>query len=367
MAEAVQAEREIIQQLLTVGHTKGSFTYQEISDILEPLQMDPDQLEAVLDALEGAGINVTAERINKAEDTATVTFPDVAEIEEIDTTGFTNAELEALNDSTRLYLKEIHRYPLLTQEQELMITRRAAEGDPEAKEMLCNCNLRLVVHIAKRYQGRGLPLLDLIQEGNLGLMKAINKYEHEKGFKFSTYATWWIRQSVTRAIADHGRTVRVPVHMIEKRNLMLRISREFTVKNGREPGIAELAEAMGITVEKVSELINLTQDSISMDTPIGDEENSFLGDFIRDENTEEPEAAAERKLMKEKLMEVLHCLSEREREIITLRYGLKDGQARTLEEVGIHYGVTRERIRQIEAKALKKLSTPKRKIVLLGD
>ena len=266
----------------------------------------------------------------------------------------------AADDSVRMYLKEIGRYPLLTPEEEKELGRRMSEGDEEAKKKMTEANLRLVVSVAKRYTGRGLQFLDLIQEGNLGLMKAVDKFDHEKGFKFSTYATWWIRQSVTRAIADQAKTIRVPVHMVETINKVIRTSRTLLQELGREPGEEELAEALGMSVEKVRDILKIAQEPVSLETPIGEEEDSHLGDFIPAEGASDPAELASETLMREQIRKAISTLTLREQRVLELRYGLDDGRSRTLEEVGLEFGVTRERIRQIESKAIRKLRHPTR-------
>ena len=266
----------------------------------------------------------------------------------------------AADDSVRMYLKEIGRYPLLTPEEEKELGRRMSEGDEEAKKKMTEANLRLVVSVAKRYTGRGLQFLDLIQEGNLGLMKAVDKFDHEKGFKFSTYATWWIRQSVTRAIADQAKTIRVPVHMVETINKVIRPSRTLLQELGREPGEEELAEALGMSVEKVRDILKIAQEPVSLETPIGEEEDSHLGDFIPAEGASDPAELASETLMREQIRKAISTLTPREQRVLELRYGLDDGRSRTLEEVGLEFGVTRERIRQIESKAIRKLRHPTR-------
>ena len=266
----------------------------------------------------------------------------------------------AADDSVRMYLKEIGRYPLLTPEEEKELGRRMSEGDEEAKKKMTEANLRLVVSVAKRYTGRGLQFLDLIQEGNLGLMKAVDKFDHEKGFKFSTYATWWIRQSVTRAIADQAKTIRVPVHMVETINKVIRTSRTLLQELGREPGEEELAEALGMSVEKVRDILKIAQEPVSLETPIGEEEDSHLGDFIPAEGASDPAELASETLMREQIRKAISTLTPREQRVLELRYGLDDGRSRTLEEVGLEFGVTRERIRQIESKAIRKLRHPTR-------
>ena len=340
-----------IRELLDTGKSKGILTYREIMDSLEELDLDQEQVEKIYEHLEEMNIDVV-EDVEVPEDIN----EEIAEIEN------TLAAVEGVNidDPVRMYLKEIGKVPLLTASEEVEIARRMAEGDPEAKRQLAEANLRLVVSIAKRYVGRGMLFLDLIQEGNLGLIKAVEKFDYRKGYKFSTYATWWIRQAITRAIADQARTIRIPVHMVETINKLIRVNRQLVQEYGRDPRPDEIAREMGVSEEKVREIIKIAQEPVSLETPIGEEDDSHLGDFIEDQDAPAPAEAVAVTLLKEQLMDVLNSLTPREAKVLRLRYGLDDGKARTLEEVGKEFNVTRERIRQIEAKALRKLRHPSR-------
>ncbi len=351
MLEGKEARAQKLNDLIEAGKQKGMLSYKEIMDALEELELDQEQIEKVYDHLEELNIDIV-EDVEMPEDIN----QEIAEIES------TLAAVEGINidDPVRMYLKEIGKVPLLTANQEVEIAQRMADGDPDAKHQLAEANLRLVVSIAKRYVGRGMQFLDLIQEGNLGLIKAVEKFDYTKGFKFSTYATWWIRQAITRAIADQARTIRIPVHMVETINKLIRVSRQLLQEYGREPTPAEIGKEMGFSEEKVREIQKIAQDPVSLETPIGEEEDSHLGDFIPDEDAPAPAEAASYALLKEQLIEVLNTLTEREEKVLRLRFGLDDGRARTLEEVGKEFNVTRERIRQIEAKALRKLRHPSR-------
>ena len=354
MVNEIKTIEQRKESLLKKGSEKGFITYEEMANELKGLELDSDSLDDLYNSLVDAGIEIVSEDANDTE----------ASAEEItDDTLVENITLSndiKINDPVRMYLKEIGRIPLLTSDEEFENARRALEGDEEAKRILAESNLRLVVSIAKRYVGRGMLFLDLIQEGNIGLMKAVDKFDPEKGYKFSTYATWWIRQAITRALADQARTIRVPVHMVETINKLARVQRQLTQDLNREPTDEEIAKKLGISVEKVREVYKISQDPVSLETPIGEEDDSHLGDFIRDERTVSPEEYATEELLKEELAGVLLTLTDREEKVLRLRFGLDDGQCRTLEEVGQIFGVTRERIRQIEAKALRKLRHPSR-------
>ncbi|MDO4370604.1 MAG: RNA polymerase sigma factor RpoD [Clostridia bacterium] len=351
-AANVEMVKARISELIETGKSKGILTYKEILETLGDLEMDSEQFDRVLDTLSGLNIEVLKDdAIPEAQIT-----DDAAE-EEID---ISVPEGISIDDPVRMYLKEIGKVPLLSAEEEIELARRMEEGDENAKKRLCEANLRLVVSIAKRYVGRGMLFLDLIQEGNLGLIKAVEKFDYRKGYKFSTYATWWIRQAITRAIADQARTIRIPVHMVETINKLIRVSRQLLQEKGREPLPEEIAEEMGIPEDKVREIIKIAQEPVSLETPIGEEEDSHLGDFIPDDDAPAPAEAAAFTLLKEQLMSVLSTLTPREEMVLKLRFGLEDGRARTLEEVGKEFKVTRERIRQIEAKALRKLRHPSR-------
>ena len=340
-----------IEELIERGKAKGILTYQEVMDTLSEFELNSEQIERLYDRFEALNIDVV-EEIEVAEDIG----EEIAEIE----TGVPGAEGVAIDDPVRMYLKEIGKVPLLSANEEIEIAKRMADGDQEAKRQLAEANLRLVVSVAKRYVGRGMLFLDLIQEGNLGLIKAVEKFDYRKGYKFSTYATWWIRQAITRAIADQARTIRIPVHMVETINKLIRVNRQLLQEYGREPRPDEIAAEMGISEEKVREIIKVAQEPVSLETPIGEEEDSHLGDFIPDDDAPAPAEVAAFTLLKEQLMEVLDTLTPREEKVLRLRFGLDDGKARTLEEVGKEFNVTRERIRQIEAKALRKLRHPSR-------
>lgn len=339
----------LIKQLIDKGKKSGILSYKEIMDTLEEVDLSPEQIEKIYEILESMGIEV----INDVDDFNA--DPLVTESVEIAV-----PEGISIDDPVRMYLKEIGKVPLLSGEEEVELAKRIELGNPEAKKKLAEANLRLVVSIAKRYVGRGMQFLDLIQEGNLGLLKAVEKFDYRKGYKFSTYATWWIRQAITRAIADQARTIRIPVHMVETINKLIRVSRQLLQELGREPAAEEIAKEMNMEEDKVREIMKIAQEPVSLETPIGEEEDSHLGDFIPDEDALAPAEAAAYTMLKEQLMDVLDTLTPREEKVLRLRFGLDDGRARTLEEVGKEFKVTRERIRQIEAKALRKLRHPSR-------
>lgn len=364
MDENVQAKfEEKLKQLLAMAKKKKNvLEYQEIVDFLAELALNEEQIEKVIEHLEKSGIDVL--RITNDDDDDVIDDEEIMLSEE-DEVDMENIDLSvpdgiSIEDPVRMYLKEIGKVPLLSAEEEIELAQRMEEGDEDAKKRLAEANLRLVVSIAKRYVGRGMLFLDLIQEGNLGLIKAVEKFDYRKGYKFSTYATWWIRQAITRAIADQARTIRIPVHMVETINKLIRVSRQLLQELGREPLPEEIAEEMNLPVERVREILKISQEPVSLETPIGEEEDSHLGDFIQDDNVPVPADAAAFTLLKEQLVEVLGTLTEREQKVLRLRFGLDDGRARTLEEVGKEFNVTRERIRQIEAKALRKLRNPVR-------
>ena len=354
--EAKKVKDEKVNSILKKAKEKGKITYEDLAKELD--DVEPDQIDQVFDAFEEIGVDLL--RDDDFEEEPDV--EDLKEVENLKLDEITDTSYEGINvdDPVRMYLREIGRIPLLTYEQELDLAKRILEDDEEAKQKLAESNLRLVVSIAKKYVGRGMLFLDLIQEGNMGLIKAVEKFDYTKGFKFSTYATWWIRQAITRAIADQARTIRIPVHMVETINKLIRTSRHLLQQLGREPSVEEIAEEMEIPVEKVMEIQKIAQDPVSLETPIGEEDDSHLGDFIQDDDSPAPHDSAAYTLLKEQLEEVMNTLTPREAKDLKLRFGLEDGKARTLEEVGRQFQVTRERIRQIEAKALRKLRHPSR-------
>ncbi len=348
-------KEEKVNSILKKAKEKGQITYGDLATELD--DVNPEQIDQVFDAFEELGVDLLSDDLEEEPD-----IEDLKEVEELKLDEITDTSYEGINvdDPVRMYLREIGRIQLLTFEQELELAKRILEGDEEAKQELAESNLRLVVSIAKKYVGRGMLFLDLIQEGNMGLIKAVEKFDYTKGFKFSTYATWWIRQAITRAIADQARTIRIPVHMVETINKLIRTSRHLLQQMGREPTPDEIAEEMEIPVEKVMEIQKIAQDPVSLETPIGEEDDSHLGDFIQDDDSPAPHDSAAYTLLKEQLEDVMNTLTPREAKVLKLRFGLEDGKARTLEEVGREFEVTRERIRQIEAKALRKLRHPSR-------
>ena len=367
MEENIAKFGEKLNQLVAHGKkNKSILELQEINDFFSDMELDAEQMEKVYEYLEANHIDVLRvsgdgdgiEELDDVDDSDIVlTDEDDVDMEKIDLSVPDGISIE---DPVRMYLKEIGKVPLLSADEEVELAKRMAEGDEDAKKRLAEANLRLVVSIAKRYVGRGMLFLDLIQEGNLGLIKAVEKFDYHKGFKFSTYATWWIRQAITRAIADQARTIRIPVHMVETINKLIRVSRQLLQELGREPTPEEIAAELDMPVERVREILKISQEPVSLETPIGEEEDSHLGDFIQDDNVPVPAEAAAQTLLKEQLDEVLDTLTEREQKVLRLRFGMDDGRARTLEEVGKEFDVTRERIRQIEAKALRKLRHPSR-------
>ncbi len=351
-------KKTVIKDLLEQGKQKGSLSNQEILDAIGEIEFSPEQLEKLYDGLEAQGIEIIEDNSVDLSDIEIVATKSSNKGDEI------AAERVAIDDPVKVYLKEIGRVPLLSPEEEIDLAIKISDGNTEAKKRLCQANLRLVVSIAKRYLGRGMLFLDLIQEGNLGLLKAVDKFDYTKGFKFSTYATWWIRQAITRAIADQGRTIRIPVHMVETINKVKKVSSQLLHQNGHEPTADEIASEIDMPVDKVRDIMRVAQEPVSLETPIGEEEDSHLGDFIPDDDAPAPADAASHTLLREQLNEVLDTLTPREEKVLRLRFGLEDGRSRTLEEVGKEFNVTRERIRQIEAKALRKLRHPSRSKIL---
>lgn len=356
---AAQDKKVAIKDLIEQGKAKGKLTTKEITDALEELDFDVEKVDKLYDTLEGLNIEII-EDFEPTIDLDLEVIPQEGTEETEKTEVVAAVEGVNIDDPVKVYLKEIGRVPLLSGEEEIDLATKMAQGDSEARKRLSEANLRLVVSIAKRYVGRGMQFLDLIQEGNLGLIKAVEKFDHTKGFKFSTYATWWIRQAITRAIADQARTIRIPVHMVETINKVKKVSNQLLHKNGHEPTAEEIAKELDMPVEKVREIMQVAQEPVSLETPIGEEEDSHLGDFIPDDDAPAPAEAASHTLLKEQLGDVLQTLTPREEKVLRLRFGLEDGRSRTLEEVGKEFNVTRERIRQIEAKALRKLRHPSR-------
>ncbi len=354
-------KKSLLRELTDLAKAKGNITSQDILDAIGEMDIDPEQLEKLYDALEAAGIEIVETDIEEDLNLDNLNLDETVKSEDgsepLPAEGSDNITID---DPVKVYLKEIGRVPLLTPEEEIDLAIRISNGDVAAKKRLSEANLRLVVSIAKRYLGRGMHFLDLIQEGNLGLIKAVEKFDYTKGFKFSTYATWWIRQAITRAIADQARTIRIPVHMVETINKVKKVSSQLLHLNGREPSADEIAEELNMPVDKVREIMRVAQEPVSLETPIGEEEDSHLGDFIPDDDAPAPADAASHTMLREQLMEVLDTLTPREEKVLRLRFGLEDGRSRTLEEVGKEFNVTRERIRQIEAKALRKLRHPSR-------
>ena len=352
--ESIEDTNKKVNEILRKAKEKGQITYGELASELG--DVNPEQIDKVFDAFEEFGVDVLKDDLDE---------PDLEDLEEVEDVKVDDLDLSSfeganVDDPVRMYLREIGKIPLLTFEQEVELAKRMLDGDEEANQKLAESNLRLVVSIAKKYVGRGMQFLDLIQEGNMGLIKAVEKFDYTKGYKFSTYATWWIRQAITRAIADQARTIRIPVHMVETINKLIRTSRHLLQRLGREPSPEEIAEEMELPVEKVMEIQKIAQDPVSLETPIGEEDDSHLGDFIQDDDSPAPQDSAAYTLLKEQLEEVMNTLTPREAKVLKLRFGLEDGRARTLEEVGREFMVTRERIRQIEAKALRKLRHPSR-------
>ncbi len=365
--ERLKLAQQHVLQLLQMGQKKGSLTYTEIMNVLEEDELTPEQIDKMYELFADKGIDIIGEDDSMNDNDDIEVDDDAEEVPDLHTVDLSVPEGVNIDDPVRMYLKEIGRVPLLSATEEITLAKTIERGNAEdateedikagtiAKKKLTDANLRLVVSIAKRYVGRGMLFLDLIQEGNLGLLKAVDKFDYSKGYKFSTYATWWIRQAITRAIADQARTIRIPVHMVETINKLIRISRQLLQDKGREPLPEEIAEKMEIPVERVREIMKIAQEPVSLETPIGEEEDSHLGDFIEDSEAVAPDDAASFILLKEQIEDVFSCLTDRERKVLYLRFGLKDGRPRTLEEVGQHFNVTRERIRQIEGKALSKL------------
>ena len=369
MAAAPENKKQAVKDLIELGKKKGKLSYKEIAAAVEELELSPEKMERLYETLDSLGVEITvddliAEPLLDLDIDPEEIPPDFEDLEEVPEEEIVDpvvlSEGLAIDDPVRMYLKEIGKVDLLSPEEEVELAERMANGDEEAKRRLAEANLRLVVSIAKRYVGRGMLFLDLIQEGNLGLIKAVEKFDCTKGFKFSTYATWWIRQAITRAIADQARTIRIPVHMVETINKVIRVSRQLLQDLGHDPQPEDIAAEMNMPVDRVRDILKIAQEPVSLETPIGEEEDSHLGDFIPDDDAPEPAEAASFMLLKEQLVEVLKTLTPREEKVLKLRFGVEDGRTRTLEEVGKEFNVTRERIRQIEAKALRKLRHPSR-------
>lgn len=369
MAAAPENKKQAVKDLIELGKKKGKLSYKEIAAAVEELELSPEKMERLYETLDSLGVEITvddliAEPLLDLDIDPEEIPPDFEDLEEVPEEEIVDpvvlSEGLAIDDPVRMYLKEIGKVDLLSPEEEVELAERMANGDEEAKRRLAEANLRLVVSIAKRYVGRGMLFLDLIQEGNLGLIKAVEKFDCTKGFKFSTYATWWIRQAITRAIADQARTIRIPVHMVETINKVIRVSRQLLQDLGHDPQPEDIAAEMNMPVDRVRDILKIAQEPVSLETPIGEEEDSHLGDFIQDNQVQVPAEAATYSILKEQLVEVLDTLTDREQLVLRLRFGLDDGRARTLEEVGRDFNVTRERIRQIEAKALRKLRHPSR-------
>ena len=362
-AEIEAKKKSAIQEIITRGKNNGILTYKEIMDALAEFEMEPEQIEAVYELLEKESVEVVAD-MEKELEKIEEEIGDMSSLEDVDLNAevleISGVEGVSVDDHVKMYLKEIGKVPLLAPDEETKLAKLMANGNAMARKRLAEANLRLVVSIAKRYVGRGMLFLDLIQEGNLGLIKAVEKFDYTKGYKFSTYATWWIRQAITRAIADQARTIRIPVHMVETINKLIRVSRQLVQELGRDPHPHEIAKELNMSIDKVREIMKIAQEPVSLETPIGEEEDSHLGDFIPDDDAPAPSEAASFMLLKEQLSDVLDTLTPRESMVLKLRFGLEDGRARTLEEVGKEFNVTRERIRQIEAKALRKLRHPSR-------
>ena len=369
--EKTETLQQKLRSLIEIGKKEGKITSKQLLQTLDAIDADEKQTEQIYDALEKAGIEIDVSDVAEILDAADGLLPTDSDLMNIDSQFQEDlnkleesAEEGATTDPVRMYLKEIGKIPLLSAEEEIELAKRISEGDEEAKKRMIEANLRLVVSVAKHYLGRGMQLLDLIQEGNMGLLKAVEKFDYTKGYKFSTYATWWIRQSITRAVADQARTIRIPVHMVETINRVSRTSRSLVQELGREPTLDEISDALGIPQEKIAEVMKIAQDPVSLETPVGEEDDSHLGDFIPDSDVTEPAESASYNMLRQQLTEVMQTLSPRECKVLRLRFGMEDGRAHTLEEVGKEFDVTRERVRQIEAKALRKLRHPSRSKLL---